>query len=279
MVWPSHDVTLATVRDLYQSLRGSPKAPVNGYANLPPGVGFEPKDEPLRRDINLLGRMLGEILVEQEGQDFFEAEEEIRLLCRRMRFEPDPELDETLRRRIEEMNPDQLSKIARAFSVYFQLVNNAERHHRVRRRRQYEASPDGPPQRATLASALRTLTGEGYGMDQISALFEKMDVSLVLTAHPTEAMRRSLRRRHARIGALLDRRELETLTWRERRRIDEELYEEVTLLWQTDELRVRRPGVTQEIQRTLLFFEDPLVSATLDVYRDLEDELIRRLSS
>jgi phosphoenolpyruvate carboxylase len=261
------------VRDLYQST----KNPGNGYANLPPGVGFEPKDEPLRRDINLLGRILGGILVEQEGREFFEAVEELRLLCRQMRSEPDPKLDATLQSRIEEMKPDVLSKVARAFSVYFQLVNNAERHHRIRRRRQYEASPEGPPQRASLASALRKLSDGGHDGDQISALFERMEVSLVLTAHPTEAMRRSLRRRHARIGTLLERRESETLTWRERHRTDEELYEEVTLLWQTDELRARRPGVAQEIQRTLLFFEDPLVSATLDVYRDLEDELVRTL--
>ncbi len=68
------------------------------------------------------------------------------------------------------------------------------------------------------------------------------------------------------------------LTWKERGRLEEKLTEEVTLLWQTDELRVRRPEVTQEIERTLLFFENPLISATLDVYREFEDELARRFS-
>ena len=65
--------------------------PRAGYADLPPGIGFEPKDEPLRRDINLLGRMLGRILIEQEGEELFETEEEVRLLCKRLRFDYDPE--------------------------------------------------------------------------------------------------------------------------------------------------------------------------------------------
>jgi phosphoenolpyruvate carboxylase len=128
----------------------STTVPEGGYADLPPGVGFEPKDEPLRRDINLLGRLLGLVLIEQEGKDLFETEEEVRLLCKRLRFEYDPELDERLRRRIDAMSVGELRRIVRAFSVYFQLVNIAERYHRVRRRRQYEASADNPPQRASV---------------------------------------------------------------------------------------------------------------------------------
>jgi phosphoenolpyruvate carboxylase len=69
---------------------GSTTIPSAGYADLPPGIGFEPKDEPLRRDINLLGRMLGRILIEQEGEELFETEE-VRLLCKRLRFDYDPE--------------------------------------------------------------------------------------------------------------------------------------------------------------------------------------------
>ena len=104
---------------------GSTTVPSAGYADLPPGIGFEPKDEPLRRDINLLGRMLGRILIEQEGEELFKTEEEVRLLCKRLRFDYDPELDERLRRRIDAMSVEELRRIVRAFSVYFQLVNIA----------------------------------------------------------------------------------------------------------------------------------------------------------
>lgn len=246
------------------------------YADLPPGVGFEPKDEPLRRDINLLGRMLGEVLVEQEGRGMFGDEEELRLLCKRLRFNYDPELEERLRKRIERMSPVELQRIVRAFSVYFQLVNIAERYHRIRRRRQYESSPDTPPQRASLANALSRLKGDGVRSDALGEMLDEVSVGLVLTAHPTEALRRSVRRRHVRIGNLLEFLDATAQTWKERQRFEEELYEEVTILWQTDELRVRRPEVEGEINRTLLFFENPLISATLEVYRDLENELARQ---
>jgi phosphoenolpyruvate carboxylase len=251
-------------------------APETGYADLPPGIGFEPKDEPLRRDINLLGRVLGQVLIEQEGKELFETEEEVRLLCKQLRFDYDPALDERLRRKIEVLDGEQLRQIVRAFSVYFQLVNIAERYHRIRRRRQYESSLSDPPQRASLASALTRLEREGFGAERLRRVLEGMNVGLVLTAHPTEAMRRSVRRKHVAIGEMLEFLESGTLTWKERRRLEEKLAEEVTVLWQTDELRARRPEVTQEIERTLLFFENPLISATLDVYREFEDELARR---
>src|SRR5918995_6224011 len=253
----------------------STKAPQGEYADLPPGVGFEPKDEPLRRDINLLGRVLGQVLIEQEGEGLFDAEEEVRLLCKRLRFDYDPELDERLRRKIEGMDAEQLQRIVRAFSVYFQLVNIAERYHRVRRRRQYEPSPTNPPQRASVASATARLKQEGVGTATLQRVLDGIHVGLVLTAHPTEALRRSVRRKHVRIGEMLENLEFPALTWKERRSLEEELAEEITALWQTDELRVRRPEVNQEIERTLLFFENPLISATLEAYREFEDELSR----
>jgi phosphoenolpyruvate carboxylase len=250
--------------------------PEAGYADLPPGIGFGPKDAPLRRDINLLGRVLGRVLIEQEGQGLFETEEEIRTLCKRLRFDYDPELDARLRQRIDAMSVGELRRIVRAFSVYFQLVNIAERYHRVRRRRQYEASPENPPQRASLASALARLKREGLEGEALRGLLRGMEIGLVLTAHPTEATRRSVRRKHARIGRMLESMESPVLTWRERRNLEEDMAEEITLLWQTDELRVRRPEVRQEVERTLLFFEEPLISATLEAYREFEDELSRQ---
>ncbi|MDP8946999.1 MAG: phosphoenolpyruvate carboxylase [Actinomycetota bacterium] len=254
----------------------STKAPESEYADLPPGVGFKPKDEPLRRDINLLGRVLGQVLIEQEGRGLFDTEEEVRLLCKRLRFGYDPGLEERLKQRIEVMNADELQRIVRAFSVYFQLVNIAERYHRIRRRRQYEASLESPPQRASLASALSRLKREGLGAGTLQMVLDEMNVGLVLTAHPTEALRRSIRRKHVRIGELLEELESTQLTWKERRRLEEKLAEEITVLWQTDELRARRPEVKQEIERTLLFFENPLISATLEAYREFEDELQRQ---
>src|SRR4028118_870092 len=150
-MWNRADGTLRGVIGQYK--RDSPP----DFADLPPGVGFEPKDEPLRRDINLLGRVLGQVIVEQEGKGLFDTEEEVRLLCKRLRFGYDPGLEERLKQRIEDMNADELQRIVRAFSVYFQLVNIAERYHRIRRRRQYESLPVNPPHRAASCRALARL--------------------------------------------------------------------------------------------------------------------------
>ena len=252
------------------------KSSRSDFADLPPGVGFEPKDEPLRRDINLLGRILGQVITEQEGKGLLGTEEEIRLLCKRLRFDYDPELDERLKARIERMGAGELGRIVRAFSVYFQLVNIAERYHRIRRRRQYESSPDNPPQRASLRSALTRLKAEGTSGEELERMLDRLNLSLVLTAHPTETQRRSIRQKHLRIGNILESLEVENLTPRERLKAQETLAEEITVLWQTDELRVERPAVEDEIKRTLLFFERPLISSTLDVYRELENELARQ---
>ena len=258
-----------------ESSDGFTRTASTGYADLPPGVGFELKDEPLRRDINLLGRVLGRVLIEQEGKDFFDTEEEVRLLCKRLRFEYDPDLDERLKRRIEWMDAGELADIVRAFSVYFQLVNIAERYHRIRRRRQYESSASNPPQRASLGNALLRLKEEGVEEERLRRALSRTNLSLVLTAHPTEAMRRSIRQKHVEVAEILEALDSRDLSWRERRRLEERLCEQITLLWQTDELRARRPEVEEEIRRTLLFFETPLISATLDVYREFEDELAR----
>ena len=214
--------------------------------------------------------------MEQEGRKLFDIEEEMRLLCKQLRFDFDPELYGQIKRRIEQMSVTELEKVVRAFSVYFQLVNIAERYHRVRRRRQYEDSPDNAPQRASLGSVLSRISEEGMDSGSLQRALDKMNVGLVLTAHPTETLRRSVRRKHVNIGHMLESFESGLLTWKERRRLEEKLTEEITVLWQTDELRTKRPEVTQEIQRTLLFFEDPLISATLDVYREFEEELARQ---
>ena len=254
----------------------SVRGPQTNFADLPPGIGFEPKDEPLRRDINLLGRILGQVIVEQEGKGLFGAEEEIRLLCKRLRFAYDRDLDERLRKRIEWMGATELSRIVRAFSVYFQLVNIAERYHRIRRRRQYESSPDNPPQRASLRSALSRLRKQGVGGEDLGRVLDGVGLSLVLTAHPTESQRRSIRQKHLKIGELLQSLEGSNLIYGERVKVEERLAEVITILWQTDELRVERPQVEMEIQQTLLFFEKPLISSTLELYRTLEDELARQ---
>ena len=105
-------------------------------------------------------------------------EEQIRLLCKRLRFDYDPGLDKRLLTLIDGFGPDDLERIVRAFSVYFQLINIAERYHRVRRRRQYESSPDNSPQWASVASARSRLKGEGMEPGHLQEVLDGLSVGL-----------------------------------------------------------------------------------------------------
>jgi len=214
-------------------------------------------DAPLRRDIRLLGNVLGHILVEQEGQELLDEEERIRLLARDARATGRASRREELRRTVAGLDPEHQALVLRAFGVYFQLANLAEQHHRLRRRRQYEHEQRVP--RESLAEAVARLRRAGVEQQELESAAGRLSLELVLTAHPTEATRRTILAAHLRLGRLLAEFDDPSLTPARRRRVEAALAEEVTLLWQTDEVRSRRPRVVDEIRHGLWFFEQSLL--------------------
>jgi phosphoenolpyruvate carboxylase len=204
-------------------------------------------DQPLRRDVRLLGDVLGRVLVEQEGEDLLAAEEHIRKLARDARRTGEVE---RVREAVHAVAPDQQVKVLRAFALYFQLANIAEQHHRVRRRRQYVDEERAP--RESLADAFERIGGRRP---------EHISLELVLTAHPTEATRRTILVAHVRIHDLIERLDDPTLTTPEQTSVEEALAEQITILWQTDEVRHGRPRVVDEIRHGLWFFEHSLIDA------------------
>jgi phosphoenolpyruvate carboxylase len=211
-------------------------------------------DAPLRRDIRLLGTVLGTVLVEQEGADVFEAEERIRLLARDARGSGDVG---AVRGAVRTLAPDEQPKVLRAFALYFQLANIAEQHHRLRRRRQYAAEPGAP--RESLGEAFEQLRAVDPG--ELRERASNLSLELVLTAHPTEATRRTILLAHVRIARLLAALDA-AATDPERDRLADALGEQVTILWQTDEVRHGRPRVADEIRHGLWFFEHSLIDAS-----------------
>jgi phosphoenolpyruvate carboxylase len=204
-------------------------------------------DSRLRRDVRLLGDVLGRVLVEQEGKELLDAEERIRLLSRRAREGgPRRELSEAVRA----LELEQQASVIRAFAIYFQLVNIAEQHHRLRRRREYELEQRVP--RESLRDAVERL-GERPATPSLS-------LELVLTAHPTEATRRTILAAHLRISHLLGELDDPLASPARADAVAGALAGEVTLLWQTDELRAVRPRVVDEIRHGLWFFEQSLLS-------------------
>ena len=152
----------------------------------------------------------------------------------------------------------------RAFGLYFQLANTAEQHHRLRRRRAY-ATEAGVP-RESLEEAFGRLAAVPPA--ELASRFAGVSLELVLTAHPTEATRRTLLRAHARIAAILERLDEEGPTSPEHAELEERLAEEITILWQTDEVRAVRPQVVDEIRHGLWFFEQSLFDAGERVLAD-----------
>jgi len=210
-------------------------------------------DAPLRRDVRLLGNVLGSVLVEQEGQELLDEVERIRLLSRDARATGRASRREELRRTVAELDLERQALVLRAFGVYFQLANLAEQHHRLRRRRQSEH--ERRVLRESLGEAVAGLRRAGVEAPELESAARQLSLELVLTAHPTEATRRTVLVAHLRLGRLLSEFDDPSLTPARRRRVEAALAEETTILWQTDEVRSRRPRVVDEIRHGLWFFE------------------------
>ena len=147
--------------------------------------------------------------------------------------------------------------------MYFHLANLAEQHHRVRRRREIER--EGGTLRESLDEALALLAAAGVGEDELREAAGRVSVELVLTAHPTEALPRTILEKHRRVEELLEELDDPRSTPQERAKAGERLVEEVTILWQTDEVRSDRPRVVDEIRQGLWFVEDSLWDAAAEL--------------
>lgn len=219
-------------------------------------------DAPLRRDVRLLGDELGRVLVEQDGPELLEAVETVRRLSREAREHGDELRRAALQAAVAGLDPARQADVLRAFGVYFQLANLAEQHHRQRRRRD-SARKDGAP-RESLAAAFERLAAAGVTGPELAQATGRISLELVLTAHPTESARRGVLATHQRLSELLERLDRGDP-------VADELAEEITLLWQSDEVRPARPRVSDEIRHGLWFFESSLLEAAervLAAYRE-----------
>jgi phosphoenolpyruvate carboxylase len=218
-------------------------------------------DSALRANIRLLGDLLGQVLVEQEGDSLLELVERIRQLARDARAGDGAAFAE-LGQAVTMLPLELQALVLRAFALYFQLANIAEQHHRLRRRRQYEH--EGGPPRESLAEAVQRLEGADLG-----EAVRRLSVELVLTAHPTEATRRTVLAKHRHLAGLLRELDDPDLPPSAAARVRRDLAEEITILWQTDEVRSRRPRVVDEIRTGLWFVETSLWDAAPRVVAEL----------
>jgi phosphoenolpyruvate carboxylase len=211
----------------------------------------EPADAPLRRDVRLLGDLLGRVLVEQDGELLLDDVERLRALARAAREGGPPD---DLAAAVAALPLERQASVLRAFATYFQLANVAEQQHRIRRHRIYAHEERVAPE--SLAGSFAKL--EDVAPAEIA---RRVSLRLVLTAHPTEAARRTVLAAHLRIGSLLAELDDPLLSQARRDGIESELAAEITMLWQTDEVRSKRPRVVDEIRNGHWFFEQSLIDA------------------
>lgn len=228
----------------------------------------------LRRDVRFLTTLLGDVIREQEGEKLFAKIEEIRGLAKNIRREPRPGLIEDQKRLIASLDLEEAYKIARAFTIYFQLVNIAEELQRVRRIREYEKDPS-LLQDMSLRKLFHDLREQGIPGHEVLKFLSHMEIELVLTAHPTEAKRRTVLDHLLRIAAHLSRLDRPEITPDEREATAGAIKETLEILWQTSEVRQRKVQVLDEVDQTLFYFQRTILDLLPDTYEKAKREFGR----
>jgi phosphoenolpyruvate carboxylase len=244
----------------------------------------ELKEAPLRRDVRSLGMLLGEVLREQAGEPLYEAVEALRRIAIARREAEAPQtgaadqaaatahLQQALAR-VHTLDLPAAYQLARAFGFYFELINLAETNHRKRRRLSLQlnqnASASSSIQRGDLRGTLRRLRQAGFTTKQVHALLNRICVSPVFTAHPTEVARRSVMFKRRRISDLLEQLDRIPVPEPHLESLERDLRAEITALWQTDDVRSARPTVLDEIRMALDYYESSLFDTLPVLYSEV----------
>ena len=238
------------------------------------------KEAPLRRDVRSLGTLLGEVLREQAGEDLYAKVEELRQSAiRRREAQTEGRIDEaeTLMQKtvfdISGFPVEQAYQLGRAFGFYFELINLAETNHRKRRRLSSRVTGDTHSQRGTLRGTLRAMKAAGISAEEALRWLGRICVIPVFTAHPTEVARRSVMFKRRRIGSLLEELDEIPISDEELERLQQQLTAEITALWQTDEVRSRKPTVYDEIQMGLDFYQSSIFATLAPLYQEVASAL------
>src|SRR3954453_14578060 len=230
------------------------------------------QDLPLKDDIRLLGRILGDTLREQEGEETFALIERIRQTAIRFRRDGDLQARRELESILAQLSPADTVSVVRAFTYFSQLSNIAEDLHRNRERRAHHVA-GFPPQQGSIELALARAAEAGVTDSELARFFQDALISPVLTAHPTEVQRKSILDCHLEIGRLITERDRVQLTTDERAASDEQLRAIVLTLWQTRILRELRLTVQDEIENGLSYYRYTFLREVPRMYRNLEARL------
>lgn len=234
-------------------------------------------DKALRARVKLLGTLLGNILREQEGDDVLSAVETLRKGYINLRKNDTPANRRRLNLLIESLSSEKLVHIVRAFSTYFSLTNLAEEsyQHHQRRKQLRQVRNNGGLWFGSFDATLRELRDQGIGTAQLQTLLNQLAYIPVITAHPTEAKRRTIMDAQRRIFETNEELSDTRLTKLEKTDLIDKLKSEIQILWKTDEVRNIRPRVKDEIKYGLTYFNECLFDAVPNTYRNFENAALR----
>src|SRR6202047_3456242 len=240
------------------------------------------KDLPLRRDVRLLGILLGRVLVEQAGESLLGVVEELRRIFIQHREQPrsqtvapdfeDPLLNQA-REIISGLTIDEAHRVTKAFAIYFELTNLAETNHRKRRRRAARMLSGKTPVDGSFRGTLVRMRSAGVSAVAMLESLRQVKVTPVFTAHPTGTTRPTIRLKRRRIAAYLERLDQLPLSDSEALEFESLILAEITALWQTDEVRLNKPTVRDEIHMGLDYFPMVLFETLPRLYAELEESL------
>ncbi|QRX83188.1 phosphoenolpyruvate carboxylase [Glaciimonas sp. PAMC28666] len=229
------------------------------------------KDAPLKEDIRLLGRLLGDVLRDQEGDAVFDVVETIRQTAVRFRRESDQQAGADLDKLLKKLTRDQTNSVVRAFSYFSHLANIAEDQHHNRRRRAHLLAGSAA-QPGSVAHALTKLDDAGVSGVTVRNFLKDALISPVLTAHPTEVQRKSILDAEREIARLLADRD-QPHTPKELRDNSELLRGRIATLWQTRMLRYSKLTVADEIENALSYHRITFLRELPALYDDIESEI------
>ena len=240
----------------------------------------ELKEAPLRRDVRSLGTLLGEVLREQAGEDLFAHVEALRQGTIRRRDAEARGSDEEAARHgatalelVHSLPVERAVLLTRAFAFYFELINLAETNHRKRRRLALQLSGVTGQQRGSLAGTLCAMKRVGIGPEEAMQWLRRVLIVPVFTAHPTEVARRSVMSKRRRIGDFLAELDRIPIPLQDLARLEEQVRAEITSLWQTDEVRSRRPSVYDEIKMGLDYYDVSIFDTLPSLYEEIAEAL------
>ncbi len=245
-------------------------------AELTAGTANPEKETPLRRDVRALGVLLGKVLVEQGGEELLESVERLRRLLiqqREGRIAPatGDKLMTEARNIIAKMSLEEAHRVTKAFAIYFELTNLAETNHRKRRRRAAKLHTEEPPQAGSFHGTLLRMREAGISRANALAALQKVKIMPVFTAHPTEVARRTVLMTRRRIAQHLENLDRLPLPRADAEALETQILSEITLLWQTDEVRLKKPGVSDEVRMGMDYYPMTLFETLPKLYAEFSD--------